>query len=497
MLSSSKLLFSYLLAFLLHRGKSRLIVSLLLGIGVVLSCQMVGLATSGSLVANVRVDNTPIGLSTRYIGTCEGNVNFDSSDMTDLGINTYRIYGGMSRWETDDDNGIYGFPTIAQIKNNPELIPWEHWDAVMTNPPTGTDYAFSGNPQEMWQGSARTIFEILKQENIRPVLTIRNSDPGWQPDWALQLNPPRTTADWNEWWEHVFATVYWLNVRNDYGVDDFEIHNEPDNRQQGWGGNQADYFKLVQVARDAIDYAYSTYLTDRTYHIHAPVTIGGSSWVYDALQTIPESFDSINIHNYADDISLYAQQVRQWANETIHADSPIWLGEWGSYTAGYDDLAFSLDLIKNLVRASQPGLAHIYGSHIFSLYDWCDEGGFAGLINAKGERRLSYYAFRMGIRALQGGRTMLSTATSAPEIMAITTQDDQQQTYLLLLNSAPTAQHIVADVSSLIQQGAMTHWEFSEQIHDQIVGQSSFYNGIIELDMPAQSGDVIMIRPEK
>ncbi|NJM63444.1 MAG: hypothetical protein HC849_30005, partial [Oscillatoriales cyanobacterium RU_3_3] len=34
--------------------------------------------------------------------------------------------------------------------------------------------------------------------------------------WALQTESPRTEADWNEWWEHVFATVYWLNVRNDY-----------------------------------------------------------------------------------------------------------------------------------------------------------------------------------------------------------------------------------------------------------------------------------------
>ncbi|MEG4108511.1 hypothetical protein [Microcoleus sp. S13_C5] len=67
-------------------------------------------------------------------------------------------------------------------------------------------------------------------------MSIRNVDNGWNQSWALQLNPPRAKEDWNEWWEQVFATVYWLNVRNDYPVDDWEIHNEPDNRDQGWGG---------------------------------------------------------------------------------------------------------------------------------------------------------------------------------------------------------------------------------------------------------------------
>jgi hypothetical protein len=116
----------------------------------------------------------------------------------------------------------------------------------------------------------------LKAAGIRPVLTIRNRDNNGNPPWSP--NPPVTAADWNEWWEHVFATVYWLNVRNDYRVDDFEVHNEPNNRGQGWGGTEADYFELVRYTRDAIDSVFSTYLAGRAYHVYAPVTSGGSSW---------------------------------------------------------------------------------------------------------------------------------------------------------------------------------------------------------------------------
>lgn len=435
-----------------------------------------------------------LGVSTRYIGACEGNVRFDGADLADLGINTYRIYGGMSRWEPDDDDGQYGYPSIEQIKANPGLIKWDRWDQVMTEPENGTDYSFSGIPEKLWQGSARTIFATLKQAHIRPVLTIRNSDPGWQPDWALQLNPPRTEADWNEWWEHVFATVYWLNVRNDYGVDDFEIHNEPDNRQQGWGGNQEEYFELVRVSTDAIAYIYRTYLPARRFHIHAPKTVGGSLWPAAALTNVSLYFDNVNVHNYDLDISSYVRQVRRWMQDSGHARLPLWLGEWGTYTGGYNDITFSLNLLKNMIRASQPGDTYVYGNHIFSLYDWGREGGFAGLINADGDRRLSYYAFRMGIRALQSGRPVLLSTTSTPDLMAIATQNTQQQIYVLLVNDSSASQTITVDVSALMHQGSATLWEFSDQVYDEVVGQERVGNGMMQLDMPAHAGLLVVMR---
>ncbi|PSO76735.1 MAG: hypothetical protein BRC44_15205 [Cyanobacteria bacterium QS_4_48_99] len=56
-----------------------------------------------------------------------------------------------------------------------------------------------------------------------------------------------------------------------------------------------------------------------------------------------------------------------------------------------------------MTRGSQTGDNYIYGSHIFSLYNWGNEGKHKGLIGPQGEHCLSYYAFRMGVRALQGG----------------------------------------------------------------------------------------------
>ena len=140
---------------------------------------------------------------------------------------------------------------------------------------------------------------------------------------------------WGRQWGHVFATVYWLNVRNDYRVDDFEVHNEPNNRGQGWGGTEADYFELVRYTHDAIDSVFSTYLPGRAHHVYAPVTSGVSSWPLDALQQVPAFFDSVDVHSYSSDITDYVRMVHAWMESTSHASYPLWLSEWSTYLDRY------------------------------------------------------------------------------------------------------------------------------------------------------------------
>src|SRR5262245_35827781 len=282
--------------------------------------------------ATVTVSGTQWGVSTCYFGATEGNVRFDVNDLTGAGINTYRIYGGMARWEWQDDDGVYGSPSIADIRANPNAVNWAWWDSAMTTPPNGSDYWWSGT-NNLWQGNARTIFADLKANGIRPVLTIRNRDNNGNPAWSA--NPPATQADWNEWWEHVFATVYWLNVRNDYRVDDFEVHNEPNSARQGWGGTIGDYYTFLQYTYDAIRHVYQTYLPGRTFHVYAAVTGGGSTWPPDVMVNAGGSFDTVDVHNYNADLTGYTAQVRGWMAQHHKADAELWLSEWATYRGGY------------------------------------------------------------------------------------------------------------------------------------------------------------------
>jgi hypothetical protein len=205
-----------------------IVVSVLFAILLIVTAARPGQAPSPT----IRVSGTQWGISTCDIGATEGNVRFAIADLQNAGITTYRLYGGMSRWEWQDDDGVYGWPTIAEIKANPDVINWSWWDQAMTNPPQGSDYWWS-SAGTVWQGNARTILSALQTAGIRPILTLRNVDNFGHPAWAQPLNPPNTPADWHEWWEHVFATVYWLNVRNNYQVNDFQVHNEPNSSKQG------------------------------------------------------------------------------------------------------------------------------------------------------------------------------------------------------------------------------------------------------------------------
>jgi len=442
---------------------------------------------------HITVSGTQWGKSSCYIGAVEGSSTFNISDLQDLGINTYRIYGGMSRWDPLDQHGIYGLPSIDQIKANPDSINWSRWDDVMTNPPGGSDYWWIPSSPR-WQGNARTLFSNLKSANIRPILVLRNRDDNGNPSWAP--NPPRTNMDWNVWWGYVFATVYWLNVRNSYNVNDFEVHNEPDQSDQGWKGTQFEYFAFAWYTANAIDYVYKTYLPGRTYHIYGPVTSVGSSWPNSMLKTFPNSFDSMDIHDYDPDISVYVRKVHQWMNQDGHSNYPLWITEWGSYSMQnpYNSIPFGITLLNNLIRASQPGDDYVYGSHFFSLYDFSTKP--LGLIDYNGKRRADYYAMRMGIRALQGCRPTYQSLTNNSHLLAITTKDAKGNIYLLITNQDNNNAYTVnADLSRLLTSGHGTIWQFDAAIWDAIAGHSVLENGKVQLKVPASGALLVKFVP--
>ena len=167
--------------------------------------------------ATITVSGTSNGISSSYIGA-NGDMGYDNATLKDMGFNTWRIWNDITVFEPVNDTS-YGALSPADIKANVNAVPWDIWDKNM--------------------GPRRSFFGQTKADGVKLMLALRNTGVNHSASWMA--NPLRTTADNNEWWEHVFATIYWLNVRNDYQVDDFEVFNEPDNNGQGWGGTEADY----------------------------------------------------------------------------------------------------------------------------------------------------------------------------------------------------------------------------------------------------------------
>jgi len=75
-------------------------------------------AGTGTLTAS----GTQWGVTSQYLGANAGSPQFNINDLVDLAINSYRIYGGMSRWEPTNAESTYGSPNIAHIEANPGVI---------------------------------------------------------------------------------------------------------------------------------------------------------------------------------------------------------------------------------------------------------------------------------------------------------------------------------------------------------------------------------------
>jgi len=374
---------------------------------------------------------------------------------------------------------------VAEIKADPDVIPWKRWDEVM-----GSLYS-PHVPKLTW----REMFTALHEAKVNTVISLRNRDTHLGPEWIAAV--PESETDWNEWWEYVFAMGYWLNVRNDFGVDEFEVLNEPDNApQQGWLGTQEQYYEMVRRTKDALDHLYTTYLPGRTYHLHAPAT-SGPAWVPDTLAKAGDDFDSLNVHNYAWwDKGEAVRKLHGYLKESGHPDYPIWLSEWGTYDVSYDVQYMALALVENLIRFSQPGDDAVYGSHVFSFYDWVYEGNPGwGVITGDGTRHASYYALRLAIRALKDGKPTFEAVTSAPDLYAIATRNPDKSVNLLVLNWSETVSYTIdADLSGLLASGEATIREFSVQHRDDAVGEAPIADGLARFTAPAYSAVLLICR---
>jgi len=199
--------------------------------------------------------------------------------------------------------------------------------------------------------------------------------------------------------------------------------------------------------------------------------------------------DDFDVHNYSSDISSYTQQVHGWMNQTGHGSYPLWLSEWATYRGGYENVSTALGtVLDNLVRGSRSGNDHIDGSHLFTFYDWGGFSGgfqnFEGLVGPSGAKLKSFYALRMGTRALKGCRPTYQATTSTSNLLAIATTDATGAVYLLVINDGRSSQTVDANLSALKTTGTGTQWQLDATHDDTVVANPSLSNGHVTLSMP-------------
>ncbi|MDQ3399043.1 MAG: hypothetical protein M3511_14995, partial [Deinococcota bacterium] len=426
---------------------------------------------------SLRISGGSSGRSSRYIGANGGgSVPPNISDIRDLGLTTYRLFGGMQTFEPTDDDGNYGSPAIADMKR-----------VLAGNPSRVDDFVNWAAFDKNMRGTGSILRELYTVPGMEPIMVLRNS-ANWGTFWVPRMSvtgagcktssgqtivwPQFSSADWNEWWQHVFAVVYWINVRNGSSmrVDRWSAFNEPNQQKsphsQGWCGTKAQYLEFVKYTNDAIDFVYKTYLRDRPRWVHGGVLStarGWEDWFRPMLRNSSSfhssMFDVIDMHPYYANMSTRVSVARRLTRESGVASEvqnyPIWASEMGEFKSGqWDNLPLVINsLVNNLIGGSTPGDGRVEGAALWRMYDGSSDSW--GLIKRDGSRRAGFYAMRLAVMALNGGKVVYPTqlATANSNISAITTREGSGGYNLLMTNRSSTAYAVNADVSALLASG--------------------------------------------
>jgi hypothetical protein len=386
------------------------------------------------------------------MGTQEDQSYFHLALLQDIGFNAYR-FTNLTRWLEPVDDTAYGALTVAAIKANPNVIPWSTWDA---NADSATQ---SLKPNNLGQSVRQTIIQ-LNSAGITPLGQINEKPPGDVPTWMPDATDPtafNNTNNYNEMWEHCFAIAYWLNVRNNYNMDVYQIANEPDYE----GYNQANYFAFFHLCRDAVQYVYATYLPGRTPIMTAPVesqNTGAGDWVDVMLQTMGNEVDWVDFHPYTyhGPWLTEVQNEQTLMNNRGYGSKPKYLSEFG-YLPGigpgnpWTDAPTVASLQHFMLVMSMPAVAT--HADAWSFYEFTNNYGatdvYALVIN--GTKTPAYYATRQLVRAMKGARPVYNSISTNPDLTALTSLDAAAAVYhIMVQNSSGNTDTATVDLSALI-----------------------------------------------
>jgi len=434
--------------------------------------------------ATLIVSDSVIGHTQNYIGTVEGG-HFNINDLIDCGMNAIPLYCDMARTEWRDDDGIYGSPSIDSIKADSSsgfsnTIPWAFWDSTLTD----STYWWTGISFDelVAQCSANEIEVIL---GLRPV------NPEGRPPWAPRS--PYDALDWNEWWEYCFAVAYWCNVRHNYNISHFQVHNEPDLPSQGWDGTLDEYIELIRYCTDAIRFANSFSGTET--FIHSPVVSNVSSqYLSYTIEHVDSFVDVVDYHEYSTNqigaANTAYSTIINYDNDGII--EPLWVSEWGTFSESYNTLNMAIRMADNLFDFSMFDVSvgtHCLGTSQFLMWDW---GMFDGLVNADSSRNEAYYAFRLCNRGMQGAKKILQIQYDGDgNIMATR---DTNYIYITGLNINDSVHTDITQTG--ITEGFAYYYVYNENFKDSLMDTLIIENGNFSFFCPESALVCMVIKSE-
>jgi hypothetical protein len=449
-------------------------------LGLILVCVSLISILGNAAAVNLTVSSTVMGKTPEYLGTVEGGF-WNVADLVDCGMKSVRLYCDMTRIEPTDDDGAYGTPTIAQVKANPNIIPWTLWDQRM-------------NDASLWGTgvSLAQIFADCAANGIQPLICIRTWDINHQPAWAPlppfdDTNPNAK----NELWEFCFALAYWCNVRHNYGFFEWQSYNEPDRASQGWTGTEAQYAEFCKVLDDAVHYANGLASPVVPVWNHVGNSPGWGPLDAVLLNADPQS-DVVDYHYYRSSQTSQAQnaygRIGVAGQNSDGIVEPLWNSEWGTYQGSYGSVSMGMSVADDLYEfacfdAAVPD--HCRGTSIFVMWDWGT--AYDGLVNAGGSRNSTYWAHRLMNRAVNGYKDRMTTSGEGRNKIIVTR--DAAKVYIVAVGCSSV---INVNLSALgVPNGTATLYYYGTGYNDVVVGNPAVSNG--QVSFTGLSGGVSLL----
>jgi xylan 1,4-beta-xylosidase len=218
------------------------------------------------------------------------------------------------------------------------------------------------------------VYDMVRELGLRPVveLSFMPRDLAADPtktvfEYQAIVSPPK---DWNRWRELVRSLAVHLVGR--YGLVEvrdhwsFEVWNEP-NLEVFWAGTPEEYFRLYDLAADAIR------SVDPALRVGGPAS-AAAGWVSQTLTHVNASgtaLDFVSTHTYGSPpLDLQPLLLRHG-----RAGTPLWWTEWGVSPAHFDSASDSVFGAAFLLRGMTSAMGRIEALSYWVISDHFEELG--------------------------------------------------------------------------------------------------------------------------
>ncbi len=343
------------------------------------------------------------------------------------------------------------------------------------------------------------VFDFLMEVNVRPVVEFGFMPPllasglGTQFWWRGNVTPPEKYSEWGRLIKELVQ--HW---KERYGLNEirqwyYEVWNEP-NLHAFWNGTRSQYFELYKesvLAVKSVDEelrvggpATSNFVPDDRFEsekelvekqiTHMVEDLDSLQWKgvwierfleYCANENLPVDF--VSAHPYPTDFALDGQQQMkgrtryvgslrddmEWLLQTIrkstYPDAQILLTEWSSSPTSRDYSHDYLPEANYIIQANleTAGMAECLSYWVFT--DIFEEAGGApeafhggfGMMNVKGIRKPSYYAYlflhRLGREKLIQGNNYIVTRKDNGKISILLWNDAEELKQVVPISEYP------------------------------------------------------------